>query len=106
MIALKPGVKLTNLTPQVVLAITVAEHIWWNAAQTTLVVTSCNDGQHKDGSLHYSGAAADLRIKTMPEKLRPVAVQQLIAALGPDFDVLHEYIGTANEHAHVEFDPA
>lgn len=104
MISLKPGTKLTNLQPQIVLAVTVAEHIWWNAAQTTLVITSVNDGKHKDDSFHYRGAAADLRIKTMPVKLRAQAVQQLRSALGAQFDVLHEGIGTDNEHVHLEYE--
>ena len=104
MIQIKPGVKLTNLQPQIVLAVTVAEHIWWNAAQTALVITSANDGTHKEDSFHYRGYAVDLRIKTMPLKLRATAVQQLRSALGSQFDVLHEAIGTDTEHVHVEWE--
>lgn len=106
MTQLKPGVRLKDLQPQVVLAITVAEHIWWHAAQTMLVVTSCNDGEHKADSFHYRGLAVDLRIKTMPEKLRAQAVRQLQDALGAEFDVLHEGVGTDQEHVHCEYDPA
>lgn len=103
MISLKPGVKLRDLAPQIVLAIQAAEHIYWNAAQTAVVVTSGNDSQHKDGSLHYTGRAADLRIKTVPEKLRERVVRQLRDALGGEFDVLWEGRGTENEHVHVEW---
>mgnify|MGYP001596474725 CR=1 FL=1 len=103
MIALKPGVKLKGLTPQVLIAMQAAEHIWWFHGQTTLVVTSCNDGQHKEGSFHYVGQAVDFRIKTMPEKLRAKAVAQLKEALGGEFFVLHESAGTDNEHVHVQW---
>lgn len=102
MIQIKPGTKLKDLAPQIVLAITVAEHIWWNAGQTTLVLTSVNDSKHKEGSFHYRGLAVDLRIKTMPQKLRAVAVRQLKEALGSQFDVLHEGIGADWEHVHIE----
>lgn len=105
MIRLKPGVKLTDLAPQVVLAIAAAESIWFKHGQTTLVVTSCNDGSHKPTSLHYRGRAVDLRSKALPEFARQEAVQELREALGVEFDVLHEGIGSATEHVHCEYDP-
>lgn len=104
MIQLKAGAKLKDLAPQIVLAIQAAEHIWWNAGQTTLVLTSVNDSQHKEGSFHYRGLAVDLRIKSMPLKLRAAAVRQLKEALGSQFDVLHEAIGGDGEHVHVEYE--
>lgn len=103
-ISLKPGVKLAGLQPQIVLAITVAEHIWWLHGETPLVITSCNDGQHKEDSFHYRGLAVDLRTKTLPENERTAAVKRLREALGTEFDVLYENVGQPNEHVHVEHD--
>lgn len=104
MIQLKAGVKLASLTPQILLAVQAAEHIWWNAGQTTLVITSANDSQHKNGSFHFQGRAVDFRIQTMPRKLRDQATRQLREALGSQFDVLHEDPDGPNAHIHVEWE--
>ena len=52
------------------------------------------------GSLHYSGAAIDVRTRD----LQPADVQKIIAriksCLGDDFDVLLEV-----DHIHIEFQP-
>ena len=82
-----------------------------NAAQTMdfpmdTVITSGRDGTHKAGSLHYRDRALDFRTKT----LAPADKRRLVAAvkkrLGPAYDVILEGEGTANEHLHVEWDPA
>lgn len=108
MIALKPGVKLTDLQPQIVLALQIAEGLWAKYGQPTLVVTSCNDSKHIAGSLHYTGRAVDLRIKSIPSANREKLVIDLDNAFGGDsseFDVLWENQGTMNEHLHIEHDP-
>lgn len=104
MIRLKPGVRLAQLAPQIVLAIATAESIWSKHGGTTLVITSCNDGKHSERSFHYQGKAVDLRTKNLPDFARGQAVQELREALGLEFDVLHEAVGQKNEHAHVEYD--
>ena len=105
MISLKAGVRLADLASQMLVALMVAERVWAQHGVATLTITSANDGSHKDGSLHYQGRALDLRIHTMEGTQRVRAVKALTDALGGAFDVLHEYLGTPNEHVHVEWDP-
>jgi hypothetical protein len=65
------------------------------------VVTSVNDGKHRQGSLHYEGLAFDIRtwaLKTAADKEH--ALRELKRALGPDYDVILEA-----DHIHIEFDP-
>ena len=108
MISLKPGVGLDDLCPQMVLAITIAEGVWALLGIGELVVTSVNDGVHAGGarpSLHPLGRAADLRTQTLAPGDRAKAAADLAHRLGPEFDVLHEGIGTPNEHIHIQWDP-
>lgn len=79
-----------------------------------LVVTSAVDGKHMRGSLHYSGAAIDLRFWRYVERWEETAtgwraelkpqywhlIEDLRERLGPDYDVVVE-----DDHLHVEYDP-
>jgi hypothetical protein len=66
-----------------------------------IVITSGTEGQHKSGSLHYKGHAADIRRRNFPSE---AAVRQFMAALkselGEDYDVILEA-----DHIHCEYDP-
>lgn len=107
MIAIKPGVKLTGLQPQTVLAICIADGVF-SRRGVECVITSGNDGMHKEGSFHYRGLAADFRLKHIvnPEERRRVVaeIRANCGTLGTQYDVLHEGAGTDREHCHVEFD--
>jgi hypothetical protein len=106
MIRLKMGVRARELKPQTMLAIAVAAGVY-ESIGLDLWVTSLNDGTHMGGSKHYSGEAADLRtrgIREIGENPANIAAA-LKVALGPDYDVLHESVGTPNEHIHIEWDP-
>jgi hypothetical protein len=71
-----------------------------------VVITSGNDGKHMKGSKHYTYAALDFRTKNFPDlESKRAFVRALQAELGPDYDVLLEGLGTANEHIHAEWDP-
>lgn len=96
MIAIKPGVRVSTLKPEIVLAIMIARDLWLEQAQA-LTITSGIEGQHKVGSLHYAGLAVDLRLPTA-NKERMVA--QLAIRLGAEYDVVLE-----SDHIHVEYDP-
>ena len=101
---LKPGVKLQNLRPQIVLAAMIVRDVYAKHG-LDLRITSANDGKHKDTSLHYAGHAVDLGTKydtgiQYPQHLRDVVIADLRAALGADFDVVDE-----PDHIHVEYDP-
>jgi hypothetical protein len=72
-----------------------------------VVITSANDGRHKDGSLHYRNAAVDIRVKNLPdEPTKRSFLAALVAELGDaDYDFLYEDPGGPNQHIHIEFDP-
>lgn len=87
--------------------------ILWIAAALTrltlpvprLTITAGSNGAHKINSLHYALRALDLRTKDFPSlAAKHALVEGLQRELGPDYDVLLEGLGTANEHCHVEYD--
>ncbi len=96
---LKPGVRLTGIRPEILFAVLAAERAY-NRAGHELVVTSCVDGKHGRGSLHYSGAAVDLRTRDVPSNAMQGIVAEIREALGADFDVVLE-----PDHLHVEYEP-
>jgi hypothetical protein len=69
------------------------------------VITSGIEGKHSLGSLHYSGNSVDYRAHMIPVDVRPRMCDEMRAALGNDYDVIHEKIGMPDEHFHVEFQP-
>lgn len=96
-IQLKPGVDARVLTPQIVLAITIAHSLW---DSPNLVITSLNEGVHNgqpvggtDRDPHYLGLAVDLRLP-----LDSHTVDRLREALGAQYVVLKEAT-----HVHVQF---
>jgi hypothetical protein len=99
MIKFKAGVDANVLTPQIVLAISVAASILPSA----LVITSLNDGQHlgkpvigTTQNAHYLGRAVDFRL---PDGVSPIdATRQLREALGEQYVVILEA-----DHIHVQF---
>lgn len=106
MLGFKAGIKLANVTPQIVLALMVAERVYETIGGTDLIITSVNDGEHKVGSLHGKGQAVDLRTQNIPDpKKRNEVYKFLRSALTPDYDVLWEFQGKDNEHIHIEWDP-
>ena len=101
---LKKGVRIGGVQAEIVLALMVVEREF-NALKTDpyqeLVVTSCTDGVHKVGSLHYEGLAVDLRSRDLTSAQRQAFLMRLREALGPEFDVILE-----KDHFHLEFDPS
>lgn len=109
MIRLKDGVKLDGLSPQILLAIVVADQLrnsmGWSIETLDTVVTSVCDGKHRKDSLHYKGRAVDLRTHDLTLAQKNRWASRLRGYLGKDFDVLLEGLGTPNEHLHIEWDP-
>lgn len=104
----KDGVSIRGIAPETMLALHVANECFFGVAGADCVVTSCNDSQHRQGSLHYIGHAIDLRTKHLPNTPTKVAVaQQIHDRLVPlaDFDVVLEYLDKPNEHLHIEYQP-
>ena len=68
-----------------------------------VVITSANDfNGHKKNSAHYKGEAIDVRIKNIDKDMKNDIVKLTKGILGLNFTVIHEDIGTPNEHLHVQ----
>ena len=98
MLNIKPGVRVSGMAPEILIAVIVANDIYTKAG-VPCVITSCTDGSHKTNSLHYCGMAVDLRTRDLPVASLPVILEDLKFALGPDYDVVLE-----SDHIHIEHD--
>lgn len=110
MLILKPGVDLSYLTPQMVLALIVAEEVY-EAHGHPCRVTSVF---RKDALLHTSGKAVDLGIRDGNGEVYPDDVldsivddlnRRLGKAHGGQFDVVDERSAQGGPHLHLEFQP-
>lgn len=102
---LKAGVRLSKLSPQMVLAAMIVEEVF-AAFGVPCVITSANDSKHSAASKHYSGEALDFRTKYDALNGREQEMRDAVKeALGDDFDVVIEAVGTEQEHLHCEYDP-
>ena len=105
MLKLKPGVRLLGLASQLVIAAVIVDGVYGSQGVTECWITTGIDGVHKVASDHYRGDALDFRIHNIPQEKRVTILLLLRASLGEDFDVLHEYVGTEQEHFHVQWKP-
>lgn len=75
----------------------------------TPVITSAKDGDHMNGSRHYSGNAVDLRCNSSYASARSCSMfaKNIKSSLGSGYDVVFEDFGPGNSrnHVHVEYDP-
>ena len=67
MLFLKAGVRITGMRPEILLAAVAAERVYEKAGHDC-TITSCVDGKHMTGSLHYAGAAIDVRTREHPSR--------------------------------------
>ena len=94
------SVIVRDIKKELIHALAVAEDLWQGAG-VELVVTSLNDGNHMEGSLHFEGRAADFRTWNIPSRmLKTRLVEDLRKQLGPRYDVVVE-----KDHIHLEWDP-
>ena len=103
----KSGVSFNMLRPEMDSVISIVASVYHTAMnddEFKPLITSANDFEgHAEKSAHYVGAALDFRIKDMGSKVdREKLVQRVREELGSRFIVLHEDIGKANEHLHVQ----
>ena len=106
LLTFKPGVKIEKVNARLLtglgaLAIIMGEE----TGADTIVITSMNDGVHKEGSFHYSGRAADIRSKTFAREAVQNTVDRFKLAWDKDYDLIWESKGLPNEHLHLEYDP-
>ncbi len=66
---IKPGVRVHGISNEIILTIATAKDVIGQYADDT-VITSCIDGRHSPGSLHYSGDTVDIRSRDIPEQWR------------------------------------
>ena len=97
---LKEGVHPHGIEPELVLGLTIANSVWRDLKLPDLVVTSLLDGAHSSTSLHYAGAAADLRTNNLEPAELATAAAELKRRLGRHYDVLIEV-----DHIHLEYQP-
>lgn len=103
----KSGVSFNMLRPEMDSVISIVASVYHTAMnddEFKPLITSANDFEgHAEKSAHYVGAALDFRIKDMGSKVdREKLAQRVREELGCRFIVLHEDIGKANEHLHVQ----
>lgn len=96
---LKDGVKPAGMRPELLLGMIVALSVY-QKYEYDFVITSLLDSKHSRGSLHYSGAAVDLRTRHMKQEHKRLIANEINEALGPDYDVILE-----KDHIHMEFQP-
>jgi hypothetical protein len=99
----KSGVEVPS-NPQMDYAAQIVVQVW-NKYGFQAVMTSGLDGEHREDSLHYSGFATDWRTKNLPLTLKKTMVNEVRSRLGSNYDVLLEFLGSDNEHMHIEYDP-
>lgn len=97
----KPGVRFVGVRGELVLCLAVADSLFRSVAPKgeDMVVTALvgAPGEHVQGSLHYVGLAADIRLSS---KGAIALVHMLRVELGPWCDVILE-----TDHIHIEFQP-
>jgi len=93
-------VSIQGIRPELLFGIMVANGVYEKYGYE-LVITSLNDSRHSDASLHYSGAAVDLRISniTNPGDVAMIALE-ITGKLNKDYDVVLE-----KDHIHLEYQP-
>lgn len=104
MIVCKPTVRFQILLPEIYNLFSKLDNLF-NVIGKNCVITSANDGQHSDRSLHYTNKAIDCRSKHLVQNEKDTLLRQMRAGLGKDYDVILEDIDKDNEHYHIEFDP-
>ena len=98
MISIKPGVDLSNISPQMAIAHSIVSDFYRDVGQSCRI-TSGRDGTHTH-VLHYVGQALDYGIQGFTQGLLMSLLRDLQAALTSQYDVVCE-----SDHIHVEFDP-
>ena len=99
MLMFKTGVRVTGIRPEILLAVVVAERVY-EGLGADCMITACIDGKHMAGSLHYVGAAVDLRTQNLHPGDADKVIARIKECVGADYDVILEV-----DHIHIEFQP-
>jgi D-alanyl-D-alanine dipeptidase len=96
----KKGVSLRGVQPEIAIGLHAIEGFFKKNGIEDLWITSCVDGKHGRGSLHYVGYAVDIRIWSIVKDRLKWFVDELNKEMGNEFDCVLE-----KDHIHVEFQP-
>ena len=99
-INIKQGVYFKRLAVPVLKIIETTISVWAFHDLPAPTLTSANDSNHMNNSLHYKDMAIDLRTKNLTTEQLSRARRTLEDALGASFDVVVE-----PTHLHIEHDP-
>ena len=91
------SVRMQGIRPELLLGLLVLSDMCIRQG-VTLVITHILDGRHMHNSLHYTGAAVDVVLEQVADRILFVA--ELRSRLGKDFDVIDE-----GDHIHIEYQP-
>ncbi len=95
---IKALVRPDGMSPEILLAIWIAEQVYEEMGAIQFCITSLTDGRHMVGSRHHSGRAVDLRIWTLDADKRKPATKLIQHRLGRYYFVLLE-----KDHMHIEY---
>jgi len=98
-VKLKPGVIITGIRPEMTLGIMAAQQVYIDHG-VEFVITSALDSTHSKTSLHYAGAAVDIRTRDMNKSTARLVCDTILNPLPNDFDCILE-----SNHLHLEFQP-
>lgn len=96
---LKHSVRPIGLRPELLLAVQEARAVYRHMGYE-FTITSITDSEHSRKSLHYAGAAFDIRTRHMTEDEQREAVERIAGALTGEYDVVRE-----ETHIHLEWQP-
>jgi len=105
-IAVKDGIDTSHLHSEIKAALSTVKSVWAAHGDPDPVITSANDGNHMDGSKHYTDDAVDIRGNNVSDAEMLSLGQDLQHQLGPSYNLVVEYFDNpANDHIHIEYDP-
>jgi hypothetical protein len=93
---IKAGVDISRLKPCIRKKMNETARIVWEIEEEELVVTSTYEGNHSEGSFHYSDEAFDIRRHKKGQEVRA----RLRDKFGMDYDIV-----LLSDHIHIEYDP-
>jgi len=100
MLKVKDGVRLFGLIQEILWAADRCVDVFAELAGVDVVITSARGDRHSRASLHYIGAAIDIRTREMNDETIRAVISRLKQVLGKDFDVIFE-----GNHIHIEYQP-
>ena len=103
-LVLAPNVSLRGLQAPLLIGLQALQAIASKIGIEELVLTSVTDGKHSVKSLHYVGAACDIRSKTLAKEQKQALLLAFNSQMGRQFDFIIEDVGLSNEHFHLEHD--